>query len=40
MTAYYNEIDPYAAQVFAEFIAASREALGEDGVVTLRQMLG
>ena len=37
LRAYGNAIVP---QVFAEFIAASREALGEDGVVTLRQMIG
>lgn len=37
LRAFGNAIVP---QVFAEFIAASREALGEDGVVTLRQMLG
>lgn len=37
LRAYGNAIVP---QVFAEFIAAYREALGEDGVVTLRQMLG
>lgn len=37
LRAYGNAIVP---QVFAEFIAASREALGEDGVMTLRDMLG
>ena len=37
LRAYGNAIVP---QVFAEFIASYREAVGEDGVVTLRQMLG
>ena len=37
LRAYGNAIVP---QVFAEFIASYREAVGEDGVVTLRQMIG